>query len=57
MSPLLRKKIIGALSEVLFAPWGSVTDTYRPERHYMRGPGPKWHMRGPGPKWRSKRGD
>jgi len=48
MSPLLRKKIIGALSEVLFAPWGSVTDTYRPERHYMRGPGPKW---------RSKRGD
>jgi hypothetical protein len=20
-----------------------VTDPYRPERHYMRGPGPKWH--------------
>ena len=18
-------------------------DSYRPERHYMRGPGPKWH--------------
>jgi hypothetical protein len=21
---------------------------YRPERHYMRGPGPKWHERYPG---------
>lgn len=20
-------------------------DPYRPERHYMRGPGPKWHER------------
>jgi hypothetical protein len=27
----------------------SLTDTYRPELHYMRGPGPKWrekHSRG-----------
>lgn len=22
-----------------------VTDPYRPELHYMRGPGPKWHAR------------
>ncbi|MEH2627412.1 hypothetical protein V1292_005467 [Bradyrhizobium sp. AZCC 1719] len=22
-------------------------DPYRPERHYMRGPGPKWHARHP----------
>jgi len=22
-----------------------VCDTYRPERHYMRGPGPKWHAK------------
>jgi hypothetical protein len=21
----------------------SITDPYRPELHYMRGPGPKWH--------------
>jgi hypothetical protein len=21
------------------------TDNYRPERHYMRGPGPKWHAK------------
>jgi hypothetical protein len=27
-----------ALSKALF-------DPYRPERHYMRGPGPKWHMK------------
>ena len=25
-----------ALTKMLF-------DDYRPERHYMRGPGPKWH--------------
>ena len=22
-----------------------IRDPYRPERHYMRGPGPKWHAR------------
>ena len=22
-----------------------VLDGYRPERHYMRGPGPKWHAK------------
>lgn len=22
---------------------GSLRDRYRPELHYMRGPGPKWH--------------
>jgi hypothetical protein len=21
------------------------SDPYRPERHYMRGPGPKWHAK------------
>jgi hypothetical protein len=23
----------------------SLFDTYRPERHYMRGPGPRWHAK------------
>ena len=23
----------------------SLFDTYRPEQHYMRGPGPKWHAK------------
>jgi hypothetical protein len=27
-----------AVSERLF-------DSYRPERHYMRGPGPRWHAK------------
>ena len=22
-----------------------IFDPYRPERHYMRGPGPKWHAK------------
>ena len=24
---------------------GKLFDSYRPELHYMRGPGPKWHAR------------
>jgi hypothetical protein len=24
---------------------GRICNPYRPERHYMRGPGPKWHAR------------
>ena len=32
-----------------FAPWQALTkalfDDYRPELHYMRGPGPKWHQK------------
>jgi hypothetical protein len=23
----------------------ALSDPYRPERHYMRGPGPKWHAK------------
>jgi hypothetical protein len=25
--------------------WRALFDPYRPERHYMRGPGPKWHAK------------
>jgi hypothetical protein len=25
----------------------ALTDPYRPERHYMRGPGPKWRAKHP----------
>ena len=25
--------------------WHALFDTYQPERHYMRGPGPKWHAK------------
>lgn len=24
---------------------GALSDPYRPEAHYMRGPGPKWHAK------------
>jgi hypothetical protein len=26
-----------------------IFNPYRPERHYMRGPGPKWHAKHDGP--------
>jgi hypothetical protein len=36
-----------AIPARVFAPWQALAkalfDDYRPERHYMRGPGPKWH--------------
>jgi hypothetical protein len=33
------------LSDLLRALTNAFSDTYRPERHYMRGPGPKWHAK------------
>jgi hypothetical protein len=37
------------LRATLVETWCAVTDglfnSYRPERHYMRGPGPKWHAK------------
>jgi hypothetical protein len=36
-----------ALAVKFSTPWQALTkalfDDYRPERHYMRGPGPRWH--------------
>ena len=41
--PLLRRL------DLLMTGWQRLidraTDSYRPERHYMRGPGPKWHAK------------
>jgi hypothetical protein len=34
-----------ALLTFLFPAWYEVDRTYRPEDHYMRGPGPKWHAK------------
>jgi hypothetical protein len=36
--------IAAACTEVVLA-FKAVFDPYRPERHYMRGPGPKWHAK------------
>lgn len=34
----------GAVRE-LWRTFADVFDPYRPELHYMRGPGPKWHAK------------
>jgi hypothetical protein len=34
-----------AVAEVWLAVTRQLFDSYHPERHYMRGPGPKWHAR------------
>jgi len=37
------------LRDAMVAMWRAVSadlfNSYRPEKHYMRGPGPKWHAR------------
>jgi hypothetical protein len=35
-------QIVQYLRRWLRAVATAITDPYRPERHYMRGPGPKW---------------
>ena len=38
--------------------WRVLFDNYRPERHYMRGPGPAWHAKyGAEASFRLKSGD
>ena len=34
-----------AVAEVWLAVTSQLFDSYRPERHNMRGPGPKWHAK------------
>ena len=34
-----------ALAAVLHSLAHDLSDSYRPEKHYMRGPGPKWHAK------------
>jgi hypothetical protein len=36
--------IAAACAELVLA-FKALFDPYRPERHYMRGPGPKWHAK------------
>jgi hypothetical protein len=52
LATLLR--VARRLRSIVSESWGSVandrSDNYRPERHYMRGPGPKWRQKhGEGP--------
>ncbi|HET7849896.1 MAG TPA: hypothetical protein VFL51_12625 [Pseudolabrys sp.] len=34
--------LVRALRSAIFSCWPEHERRYRPERHYMRGPGPKW---------------
>ena len=36
------RRALSAMAHTLFR---DMFDPYRPERHYMRGPGPKWHAK------------
>jgi hypothetical protein len=43
-----RKKTSGfgkAVAEIWLTMTSQLFDSYHPERHYMRGPGPKWHAK------------
>ena len=43
-----RRKAAGPavdLAELVHGLAHALFDTYRPELHYMRGPGPKWHAK------------
>ena len=43
MAPLERRGM--TIARVWRELWKGVFDPYRPERHYMRGPGPRWRER------------
>ena len=42
------RDLSNALREVWRAS-GEPSSAYRPDLHYMRGPGPKWHAKRPAP--------
>ena len=46
---MARKNKTPSIGKAVADLWRSVTaelfTDYRPERHYMRGPGPKWHAK------------
>lgn len=41
----LLPRFAGAVAESLRKTFGPLFDPYRPELHYMRGPGPRWHAK------------
>ena len=41
----LARRGLGALMILLFPTWYGTAARYRPENHYMRGRGPKWHAK------------
>ena len=46
LASVLASATVGAWTIVLRSWRTAIADeTYRPEAHYMRGPGPKWHAK------------
>jgi hypothetical protein len=39
----LLRSAVGASVKFLGPSWDGPIEKYHPEKHYMRGPGPKWH--------------
>jgi len=37
--------LVADIAELVRNPAKAVFDSYRPELHYMRGPGPRWHAK------------
>ena len=39
------RSLLAEMSGIVLGLIRDLSDPYRPERHYMRGPGPKWRMK------------
>lgn len=48
MASLKSASFLGRLARALRALARRCADPYRPELHYMRGPGPRWRAKHPG---------
>jgi hypothetical protein len=44
-TPRSEARIFAAVAAEFVRLFRSLLDPYRPELHYMRGPGPKWHAK------------
>jgi hypothetical protein len=55
MSAKSKSPTIGkAVADLWLTVTSQLFDSYHPERHYMRGPGPKWHAKHDQPKLASE---
>ena len=41
----VQRSLLAEMSGIVLGLVRDLSDPYRPERHYMRGPGPKWRMK------------
>jgi hypothetical protein len=43
--PVIDGSFVTILADIVRELWDAAFEPYRPERHYMRGPGPKWRAK------------